>query len=82
MYMPRSFNFRLLGLAGFAALAAACGSGRPEVVKVTPMPTIDPVTRHLAVFDKAWDTVQTQYVSDDFNGVDWEALGDEYRGRV
>lgn len=72
----------IVGLTGLALLAAACGSGAPAAIQVTPVPTIDPVTRHLAVFDKAWMTVHTQYVRDDFNGVDWQALGEEYRGRV
>jgi carboxyl-terminal processing protease len=71
-----------VSLAALAMLVAACGGGQPEVIKVTPIPTIDPVTRHLAVFDKAWTAVHTQYVRDDFHGLDWEAIGDEYRGRI
>lgn len=79
MPIRRSLN---LGLLGVLALAAACGRGRPQVIQVTPVPTLDPVTRHLAVFDTAWQAVDSQYVRDDFNGVDWGSLGDEYRGRV
>jgi carboxyl-terminal processing protease len=71
-----------LGLAGLAVLAAGCSGGRAPAIRVTPIPTIDPVTRHLAVFEKTWDAVNTQYVRDDFDGVDWKTLGNEYRGRV
>ena len=79
MAIRRFLNLTLFGLL---ALAAACGSRGPVAIKVTPVPTFDPVTRQLAVFDRAWSAVYTQYVSEDFNGVDWEALRDEYRGRV
>jgi carboxyl-terminal processing protease len=71
-----------LGLAGLAFFAAGCSGSRAATIKVTPIPTIDPVTRHLAVFQTAWDAVNTQYVRQDFDGVDWESLGNEYRGRV
>ncbi len=79
MATRRLLNVALVVLAG---LAAACGSAGPAVIKVTPVPTIDPVSRHLAVFDRAWGAVESQYVRDDFNGLDWDSLGDEYRGQV
>ena len=79
MHLPRSLK---LGLLGVLALATACGRAGPAQIKVTPVPTLDPVTRHLDVFETAWQTVDSQYVRDDFNGVDWSSLGDEYRGRV
>jgi carboxyl-terminal processing protease len=82
MDLRRSFKPEGWVVAALAVLAAACGRGGPVAIKVTPLPTFDPVTRHLAVFDKAWAAVHTQYVRDDFNGLDWEALGDDYRGRV
>lgn len=80
--MPMRRTLSLSLLAGMAVAMAACGGRGPAEIRVTPIPTIDPVTRHLAVFEKAWSTVHNQYVVDDLHGLDWEALGEEYRGRV
>lgn len=38
--------------------------------------------RHLRIFQRLWDTVNTRYVYPDFNGHDWKAIGAEYRARV
>jgi carboxyl-terminal processing protease len=63
-------------------LAAGCRSAGPVAVAVTPVPTIDPTERQLRVFDSLWAAVRDQYVREDFNGVDWHALGAQYRARV
>ena len=53
--------------------------------------TFNPVTRasgeepddsYLGVFERAWWLVQENYLRDDFNGADWEAVREEYRPRV
>ena len=54
--------------------------------------TFNPVTRasgeeelddsYLGVFERAWWLVQENYLRDDFNGTDWEAVREEYRPRV
>jgi carboxyl-terminal processing protease len=67
---------------GLALLAAACGARDTRRPAFTPIPTIEPTARQLRVFDAAWEAVNEQYVSADFNGVDWPALGDQYRARV
>ena len=46
--------------------------------------TVDPETtaRHLRIFEQLWNTVDTQYVYADFNGVDWPAVYDEFKPRI
>lgn len=46
--------------------------------------TVDPETtaRHLRIFEQLWNTVNTQYVYADFNGVDWLAAYGEFKSRV
>lgn len=38
--------------------------------------------RHLRIFEQLWNTVESQYVYADFNGVDWPAAYDEFRARI
>ena len=33
---------------------------------------------YVGIFEQAWNTVKSNYVRDNFNGVDWEAVHDEY----
>ena len=46
--------------------------------------TADPETtaRHLRIFEQLWNTVDTQYVYADFNGVDWLAVYSDFKSRV
>jgi C-terminal peptidase prc len=46
------------------------------VVQVTPAPA------QLRVFEDLWETVRENYLYEDFNGLDWEVVHDEYRRRV
>ena len=56
----------------------------------TPVPTltrvavIDPLatTRQLAAFEELWSIVNQNYLYPDFNGLDWEAVHQEYRQRI
>lgn len=56
----------------------------------SPTPTrtrvgiIDPLAtpRQLAVFDELWKIVNQNYLYADFNGLDWAAVGLEYRQRI
>jgi len=38
--------------------------------------------RQLELFDQLWHDVEMNYVFSDFNGVDWEAIGERYRQLV
>jgi C-terminal peptidase prc len=57
---------------------------------VTPVPTltrvavIDPLatTRQLAAFEELWGIVNQNYLYPDFNGLDWNAVHQEYRQRI
>ncbi|MEM8859006.1 MAG: S41 family peptidase [Chloroflexota bacterium] len=35
-------------------------------------------TIHQTVFDEVWQTIDTEYIRDDFGGTDWAAVKDEY----
>jgi carboxyl-terminal processing protease len=48
----------------------------------TPPPTSDATARHLTVFEVMWTAVRDQYVRPDYDGVDWEAVGQMYRAKV
>jgi carboxyl-terminal processing protease len=62
----------------------------PPTATNTPVPTltrmavIDPLamTRQLASFEELWGIVQRDYLYPDFNGLDWEAVHQEYRQRI
>lgn len=46
--------------------------------------TIDPLAtaRQLAAFEELWGIVNQNYLYPDFNGLDWNAVGQEYRQRI
>jgi hypothetical protein len=46
----------------------------------TPPPTVSPV--QLNVFEELWQIINEEYLYADFNGVDWNAVHDEYRLRI
>ena len=39
-------------------------------------------TAEADVFEAVWETVNTNFFDHNFNGINWEALGDQYRPRV
>ena len=50
-----------------------------------PTPVVTPVvdaTLQLKIFEDLWNTVNEEYLYPDFNGVDWNAVGDEYRALI
>jgi carboxyl-terminal processing protease len=71
-----------IGLAGMFAATAACGLVQRTPPTATPVPTTAATVRQLEVFDAAWEAVRDQYVRADYGGVDWDAVGAEYRPRV
>ncbi len=50
----------------------------------TPSPTPDneATARHLRIFTELWETVHDEYLYPDYNGADWEGIGQEYRARL
>jgi len=71
-----------LMMAVVLALTAGCGILDRTPPPPTPLPTPDATTRQLSVFEAAWTAVRDQYVRPDFDGLDWEAVGDEYRAQI
>jgi carboxyl-terminal processing protease len=61
------------------------GDKSPEVPTLEPTSTkneapISPamLDRHQRIFQQVWNTVKRHYVYDDYNGVDWSAIKDEF----
>jgi len=50
----------------------------------TPTPTLIPTPSELQlkVFEELWHIVLVNYLYDDYNGLDWEEVGEDYRRRI
>ncbi|PWH12731.1 MAG: hypothetical protein DDG59_15465 [Anaerolineae bacterium] len=48
----------------------------------TPTLALTPSAEQLAIFEQLWRIVRDEYLYPDYNGLDWEAIGIEYRQRV
>jgi len=57
-------------------LAIASTSSTPSTVDA------DTTARHRRIFEQLWNTLNTQYVYPDFNGVDWAAAYIEFKARI
>jgi carboxyl-terminal processing protease len=66
-------------LVGVLWAVAACGLVQRTPPTATPIPTTSATERHLRVFEAAWEAVRDQYVLPDHGGVDWAAVGEQYR---
>jgi len=72
----------LLGLIIFTLACSLPSKLRRTPPTATPAPTSNAESRQLKTFEAAWEAVRDQYVRVDYNGVDWEAIGNEYRAKV
>jgi carboxyl-terminal processing protease len=56
----------------------------PPAPSLTPTQTPNPgdLSQQLQVFEQLWQIVDTQYLYPDFNGLDWDAIHQEYRQRI
>lgn len=78
----------------FALLLASLACRTAEQLVKPPAPTlvVNPqgtpilveITREqqLQVFEELWNTVNEEYLYPDFNGVNWQAIGDDYRQKI
>lgn len=78
--------------ASAAAPAPASGAATMPVLTPTPAPaatiaptpTLAPLSREerLNIFQEVWETVRDNYLYEDFNGLDWEAVRAEVQPKV
>lgn len=54
----------------------------PPTATLRPTVAATQIRRHLRVFEEIWNTVAAEYLYEDFNGVDWNAVYVEYRERI
>src|SRR3990172_4002820 len=80
-----------LTLVGMMALIVGLGCNLPAYIRLVgtsvPQPSQQPTASadaasQLQIFETAWEAVRDQYVRADYNGVDWNAVGDQYRARI
>ncbi len=77
-------HIRLLALSGGLLLTLACSTlttAFPTPAS-TAGPTLSAQSQQLKVFQAIWQAVNDHYVRADFDGVNWQAVGDTYRTRV
>ncbi len=85
--MPHTLRKPLL-LTLLLTLTLACqtitqGLRFSETLTPVPTPTVDVDTSlQLDIFEEVWRTINEEYLYPDFNGVDWDAVGEAYRARV
>jgi C-terminal peptidase prc len=48
----------------------------------TPAPTLIPLETQLSIFENLWTIVNDTYIYPDFNGLDWNAIHQEYRQKI
>jgi len=76
-----------------ALLMTACLSLSPTSPPPAPTPTRVPkpttvietrltAAERRAIFDTVWQTINDEYFDPTFGGLDWQAIGDEYRQRL
>lgn len=51
-------------------------------VTSTPRPPVTPSTLQLQTFEELWRIVRDEYLYPNFNGLDWNAIHEEYRQRI
>ncbi|MGD2027684.1 MAG: S41 family peptidase [Anaerolineales bacterium] len=54
------------------------------VLTAEPTPTLFPLeqSEQLQIFQELWEIINEEYLYADFNGVDWDQVYDEYRGKI
>jgi C-terminal peptidase prc len=71
-----------VGALLFVLLLTAC-SGGAEAPTEEPVLDTEPETPvQVRTFEELWTTVNENYVYDDFHGVDWNAIHDEYATQI
>jgi carboxyl-terminal processing protease len=63
---------------GEAATAAECVEPEASEAPVTDAALSIPEDFRIALFEGVWESIRDGYVDPDTNGLDWDAIGDEY----
>lgn len=71
----------LVGLLTAGGLAWRVAT-RPTPTPTLSSPTSETIARHLRILTELWETVHDEYLYPNYNGADWEIIGQEYRARV
>lgn len=69
----------LVAVGGVGWLVA---SRSPDTALLPAGSSTQALDRHLRIFTQLWEIVYGSYLYPDYNGADWDAIGDEYRARV
>ncbi len=63
----------------FTPTSISPGLALTPVYTTSPAPTIIPPDTQLHIFDELWSIVNDTYIYPDFNGLDWNAIHEQYR---
>lgn len=55
---------------------------QPTATVALVTPTSLSKTTQLAIFQELWEIVRDEYLYSDYNGLDWDAIHDEYKARI
>ncbi len=65
-----------------APVAIATTPPTPTLPSTPVVADAGTTARHQRIFDQLWNTLNTQYVYSDFNGIDWAAARVEFQARI
>jgi carboxyl-terminal processing protease len=87
---PGTWNIPRVEAPTMAQLKEAEGGMQPSTVQAeaallseaSTAPDAQVVIAQMKVFDELWRTVREQYLYEDFNGLDWDKVYDEYASQI
>jgi carboxyl-terminal processing protease len=83
MHLRKTLLLTLLLTLTLACQTITQGLRLSDPPTPAPVPTLEVDTSlQLEIFEELWNTVNEEYLYPDFNGVDWNAIHDEYHARV
>jgi carboxyl-terminal processing protease len=62
----------------------SCGKPANEQRPLTSLPTSTPLSHsmQIKIFESTWNTINDNYIDPNYNGIDWNAIHKEYRGKI
>jgi len=77
--MKCNYNFKAVLLLAIGFLLTSC-SQIPDLYLASTTTPEEPAAFHAEIVESAWSQVDEKYFDSTFNGRDWFALGEKYRG--